>query len=344
MRFLITGGAGFIGSHLSDLLIEHDHSVHVLDNLSTGAMENIRHLKHRPGFGYTIDTAENHAVVAELIDEADIVVHLAAAVGVELVVDSPVRAIETNVHCTEVVLAHASKKKKPVLIASTSEVYGKSQDLPFREDGDMQMGATDMGRWAYACSKAIDEFLAMAYWRERGLPTIVVRLFNTVGPRQTGRYGMVVPRFVSQALAGDSLTVYGDGLQRRCFCHVSDVVQALHRLATEERTYGKVFNVGATEEIAILELAQRIIELTGSDSDVSLIPYSEAYGEGFEDMYRRVPDIAKVGQLIGWRPSRSLEHILRDVIAAQRARPLFVSGVPPAALAESAPRRAGRPA
>jgi UDP-glucose 4-epimerase len=239
---------------------------------------------------------------------------------------------------------HANKKKKPVLIASTSEVYGKSQALPFKEDGDMQMGATDMGRWAYACSKAIDEFLAMAYWRERGLPTIVVRLFNTVGPRQTGRYGMVVPRFVSQALAGDSLTVYGDGRQRRCFCHVSDVVQALHRLATEERTYGKVFNVGATEEIAILELAQRIIDLTGSDSDISLIPYSEAYGEGFEDMYRRVPDIGKVGQLIGWRPSRSLELILRDVIAAQRARPLFVSGVPPAALAESAPRRAGRPA
>ncbi len=224
MRFLITGGAGFIGSHLSDLLIEHDHAVHVLDDLSTGGIENIRHLKGHPEFEYTIGSAENHAVVAELVDEADIVVHLAAAVGVTLVVESPVRAIETNVHGTEVVLMHANKKKKPVLIASTSEVYGKSQALPFREDGDLQMGATDKGRWAYACSKAIDEFLAMAYWRERALPTTVVRLFNTVGPRQTGSYGMVVPRLVGQALAGEPLTIYGDGRQTRCFCHVADVV------------------------------------------------------------------------------------------------------------------------
>jgi UDP-glucose 4-epimerase len=318
MRFLITGGAGFIGSHLSDLLIEHDHTVHVLDDLSTGAIENIRHLKRHPRFEYTIGSVESHAVVAELVDGSDVVVHLAAAVGVTLVVDSPVRAIETNVHGTEVVLLHANKKKKPVLIASTSEVYGKSSALPFKEDGDMQMGATDMGRWAYACSKAIDEFLAMAYWRERGLPTIVVRLFNTVGPRQTGSYGMVVPRLVSQALAGEPLTVYGDGRQTRCFCHVADVVQALFKLMTEESAYGNVFNVGATSEISILDLAQRIIELTGSDSGISMIPYGEAYGEGFEDMYRRVPDIAKVGALIGWTPTRVLEDIVGDVVAHQR--------------------------
>ncbi len=314
MRFLITGGAGFIGSHLSDMLIEHGHAVHALDDLSTGGIENIRHLKPHPRFEYTIGSVENHATVAELVNEADIVVHLAAAVGVTLVVDSPVRAIETNVHGTEVVLEHAAKKKRPVLIASTSEVYGKSCDLPFREDGDMQMGATDKGRWAYACSKAIDEFLAMAYWRERGLPTVVVRLFNTVGPRQTGCYGMVIPRLVGQALAGEPLTVYGHGRQTRCFCHVADVVQALFGLMSEERAYGNVFNVGDTTEISILGLAKRIIELTGSDSEISLIPYTEAYGEGFEDMYRRVPDIAKVRALIGWSPTRTLDDIVADVI------------------------------
>jgi UDP-glucose 4-epimerase len=325
MRFLITGGAGFIGSHLSDLLIEHDHAVHVLDDLSTGAIENIRHLKCHPGFEYTIGSAEDDAVVAEMIDEADMVVHLAAAVGVTLVVDSPVRAIETNVHCTEVVLRHANKKKKPVLIASTSEVYGKSQALPFREDGDLQMGATDKGRWAYACSKAIDEFLAMAYWRERALPTTVVRLFNTVGPRQTGCYGMVVPRLVSQALAGQPLTVYGNGRQTRCFCHVADVVQALFSLATEERAYGNVFNVGATAEISILDLADLIIDVTGSRSEISLIPYDEAYGEGFEDMYRRVPDTTKVRELIDWHPTRTLEDVVQDVVACQGGTSLAVS-------------------
>ena len=328
MRFLITGGAGFIGSHLSDFLIERDHAVHVLDDLSTGAIENICHLKCRPRFEYTLASADNHAVVAELVDEADVVVHLAAAVGVTLVVDSPVRAIETNVHCTEVVLAHANKKKKPVLIASTSEVYGKSQALPFREDGDMQMGATDKGRWAYACSKAIDEFLAMAYWRERALPTTVVRLFNTVGPRQTGNYGMVVPRLVSQALAGEALTVFGDGRQTRCFCHVADVVEALLGLMSEERAYGGVFNVGATSEISMLDLAGRIIEMTGSRSGISLIPYDEAYAEGFEDMYRRVPDIAKVQALIGWRPTRSLENIVQDVIDHQCRAAALASSAP----------------
>jgi len=318
MRFLITGGAGFIGSHLSDLLIEHDHAVHVLDDLSTGSIENIRHLKRNPRFEYTIGSAEDHAVVAELVDGADVVVHLAAAVGVTLVVDSPVRAIETNVHATEVVLKHASKKKRPVLIASTSEVYGKSQALPFKEDGDMQMGATDMGRWAYACSKAIDEFLAIAYWRERALPTTVVRLFNTVGPRQTGSYGMVVPRLVGQALGGEPLTVYGDGRQTRCFCHVADVVQALFALATDERAYGNVFNVGATTEISILDLAQLIIDVTHSKSQISLIPYDEAYGEGFEDMYRRVPDTTKVRELIDWHPIHTLQDVVQDVVACQR--------------------------
>jgi UDP-glucose 4-epimerase len=318
MRFLITGGAGFIGSHLSDLLIEHDHAVHVLDDLSTGAIENIRHLKSHPSFEYTIGSAEDDAMVAELVDETDIVVHLAAAVGVTLVVDSPVRAIETNVHCTEVVLKYANKKKKPVLIASTSEVYGKSQALPFREDGDMQMGATDKGRWAYACSKAIDEFLAMAYWRERALPTTVVRLFNTVGPRQTGSYGMVVPRLVGQALAGEALTVYGDGRQTRCFCHVADVVQALFGLITEERAYGNVFNVGASTEISILDLADLIIDVTDSRSQISLIPYDEAYGEGFEDMYRRVPDTTKVRELIDWHPTRTLQDVVQNVVAYQR--------------------------
>jgi UDP-glucose 4-epimerase len=318
MRFLITGGAGFIGSHLSDALLANDHQVHVLDDLSTGSIENICHLKSHARFDYTIDSAANHRVVAELVDGADIVVHLAAAVGVKLVVESPVRAIETNVHCTEVVLAHASEKNRPVLIASTSEVYGKSQALPFKEDGDMQMGATDKGRWAYACSKAIDEFLAIAYWRERALPTTVVRLFNTVGPRQAGRYGMVVPRLVRQALADKPLTVYGDGQQRRCFCHVADVVEALLHLLGDERAYGRVFNVGATEEISIAGLAQRIIEITGSASAVSMISYAEAYGEGFEDMYRRIPDTTRVRELTGWRPTLGLDEIIRDVADDQR--------------------------
>jgi UDP-glucose 4-epimerase len=290
----------------------------VLDDLSTGAIENIRHLEHRAEFESTIGSAADDRLVAELVDESDIVVHLAAAVGVALVVSSPVRAIETNLHCTEVILGHASKKKKPVLIASTSEVYGKSQALPFREDGDLQMGATDKGRWAYACSKAVDEFLAMAYWRERALPTTVVRLFNTVGPRQTGNYGMVVPRLVSQALADEPLTVFGDGQQRRCFCHVLDIVAALAALMHEEAAYGQVFNVGDTNEVCILELADLIIRTTGSHSSIAMIPYAEAYGEGFEDMYRRIPDLTKLQRLIDWHPARTLEDIVDDVVAHQR--------------------------
>jgi UDP-glucose 4-epimerase len=318
MRFLVTGGAGFIGSHLSDALLEAGHAVHVLDDLSTGRIENISHLEEHPDFRCTIASVADRDVVASLVQEADVVVHLAAVVGVRLVVESPVRAIETNVHCTEVVLAHADSHKKPVLIASTSEVYGKSDSLPFREDGDLQLGATSKARWAYACSKAIDEFLAMAYWRERSLPVTVVRLFNTVGPRQTGSYGMVVPRLVAQALAGEPLTVYGDGTQTRCFCHVADVVRALRGLLEEPRARGEVFNVGATSEISMLKLARQIIAWTGSRSEVCLVPYEEAYGDGFEDMYRRVPDITKVGELIDWSPTRSLEDIIADVATHQQ--------------------------
>jgi UDP-glucose 4-epimerase len=321
VKVLITGGAGFIGSHLADLLLARGHTIHVLDDLSTGAIENIRHLRGHPGFGYTVDSAANSVVVADLVDEVDAVCHLAAAVGVRLIVESPVRTIETNVHCTEVVLAHANKRKKPVLIASTSEVYGKSQALPFREDGDLQMGAPDVGRWAYACSKAIDEFLAMAYWKERRLPTIVARLFNTVGPRQTGRYGMVVPRLVQQALAAQPLTVYGDGEQTRCFCHVHDVVRALADLLVDERSYGEVINVGSSEEISIAGLAQAIIEQTDSPSEVVLVPYAEAYEGGFEDMSRRVPDTTKIAGLIGWHPTLGLAEIIDDVAAYQGEGP-----------------------
>jgi nucleoside-diphosphate-sugar epimerase len=319
VRFLITGGAGFIGSHLADELLARGDDVHVLDDLSTGSIDNLRHLKGRPGFGYTIDSAANAPVVAELVDSADVVFHLAAAVGVQLIVESPVRTIETNVHCTEIVLAQASKKKKPVFIASTSEVYGKSAELPYREDGDLTLGPTIKGRWSYACSKAIDEFLAIAYWKERRLPTVIGRLFNTVGPRQTGRYGMVIPNFVAQALAGRPLSVYGDGTQRRCFCHVADVVRALADLMRREDVYGEVFNIGAESEIEIRKLAERVVELTGSSSEITLVPYDVAYEEGFEDMQRRLPDTAKIRERIGWQPTKALDEMLADVIDEHRA-------------------------
>jgi UDP-glucose 4-epimerase len=318
VRFLITGGAGFIGSHLADELLARGDRVHVLDDLSTGSIENIQHLKRNPGFQYTIDSAANAPVVAELVDEADVVYHLAAAVGVELIVNSPVRTLETNVHCTEVVLTHANKKQKPVFIASTSEVYGKSSALPFREDGDLLMGPTFKGRWAYACSKAIDEFLGLAYYKERQLPTVIGRLFNTVGPRQTGRYGMVVPSLVRQALAGQPLTVYGDGNQQRCFCHVEDVVRGLADLMRVEAAYGEVFNIGSTEELSILDLAERVRAATSSSSEITLVPYEEAYEEGFEDMQRRIPDTSKLRGLIGWSPTKDLDQILADVIESQR--------------------------
>jgi UDP-glucose 4-epimerase len=320
MRYLITGGAGFIGSHLADELLRRGHSVHVLDDLSTGAMDNIRGLKEHARFDYTIESAGSTSCVAELVDEADVVYHLAAAVGVELIVESPVRTIETNVHCTEIVLTQANKKKKPVFIASTSEVYGKSADLPYKETGDLLLGPTFTGRWAYACSKALDEYLALAYWKERQLPIVVGRLFNTVGPRQTGRYGMVVPTFARQALAGQPITIHGDGSQRRCFCHVRDVVRALIALMDEERAYGEVFNVGSTEEVSIRELAEKVREAADSESELTLVPYEEAYEEGFEDMRRRIPDLSKVQGLLEWAPTVPLTEILRDVVEHQRAQ------------------------
>ncbi len=320
MRYLITGGAGFIGSHLADELLGRGHSVHALDDLSTGSMENIRHLKNHAKFDYTIESSASTRVVAEAVDEADVVYHLAAAVGVELIVDSPVRTIETNVHCTEVVLNQAAKKRKPVLVASTSEVYGKSTALPYREDGDMVLGSSSKGRWSYACSKAIDEFLALAYWKERQLPTVVVRLFNTVGPRQTGQYGMVVPSFVRAAMAERDLRVYGNGQQSRCFCHVGDVVGALAQLMASEDHYGEVFNVGSTEEISIRGLAERVVGATGSASEIVTVPYEEAYEEGFEDMQRRVPDTSKVHAALGWQPTRDLDAILQDVVEYERTK------------------------
>jgi UDP-glucose 4-epimerase len=314
MRVLITGGAGFIGSHLSDAYLELGDEVFVLDDLSTGSMANINHVRNHPRFHYTIDSVHCASVVAELVDQCDVVVHLAAAVGVKLIVESPVRTIETNVHGTEVVLAQASKKKKKVLIASTSEVYGLSDRVPFREDDPLVLGATTKGRWSYACSKAIDEFLALAYWREKKLPTIVVRLFNTVGPRQTGQYGMVIPSFVKQALGGHPITVYGDGRQTRCFGYVGDVVSAIVQLMDHPSAVGQVFNIGSNEEVSIGDLARLVKELTFSDSPIRSIPYDEAYEQGFEDMPRRVPDITKIQELIGFRSTKDLSDILRMVI------------------------------
>jgi UDP-glucose 4-epimerase len=313
MRILITGGAGFVGSHLADTLLARGHAVSVLDDLSTGAIDNIRHLRHHPRFEYTVGSCHEQRLVAELVDEADIVFHLAAAVGVELIVESPVRTIETNIGTTEVVLAAASKKKKPVFVTSTSEVYGKSADLPFREDGDLVMGPTFKGRWSYACSKAIDEFLALAYFKERGLPTVIGRMFNTVGPRQTGRYGMVVPNFVGSAIAGRPLRVFGDGTQSRCFCHVDDVVRALADLMESGQFYGEVFNIGTDREITIAGLAEKVCELVGSGGPITYVPYDEAYEEGFEDMQRRIPDTSKIREAIGWVPQKSLEDIILDV-------------------------------
>jgi len=321
LRVLITGGAGFIGSHLADAYLQRGDDVLVIDDLSTGTIENIRHLKNNPRFHYTIDSVHNQPVTAELVDQSDVVVHLAAAVGVKLIVESPVRTIETNVRGTEVVLALANKKKKRVMIASTSEVYGLSADVPFREDGNLVMGATTKGRWSYACSKAIDEYLALAYWREKKLPTTIVRLFNTVGPRQTGRYGMVIPTFVRQALAGRPITVYGNGKQTRCFGYVGDVVGALIKLMDRLDSVGQVYNIGSNEEISIFKLAEKVKELTNSDSEIVFVPYDEAYEEGFEDMPRRVPDITKINELVGFRPEMTLEGILQSVISFHSGRP-----------------------
>jgi UDP-glucose 4-epimerase len=318
MRVLITGGAGFIGSHLAEALLAAGHHVSVIDDLSTGAFDNIAHLKGRAGFRYTIDTIMNEPVLAELVDQCDVVYHLAAAVGVRLIVEAPVRTLETNVQGTEVVLKAAAKKQRPVVIASTSEVYGKSEAVPFREDGDIALGPTVKHRWAYACSKALDEFLALAYWKEKRLPVIIVRFFNTVGPRQTGRYGMVIPNFVRQALAGEPITVFGDGTQTRCFTYVGDVVGALAEIVTREAAYGGVYNVGNTEEVSIRDLAERVKALTKSASPIVNIPYDQAYESGFEDMPRRVPDLAKIRALIGYEPRVTLDETLRLVIEHHR--------------------------
>jgi UDP-glucose 4-epimerase len=313
MNYLITGGAGFIGSHLAEALLKHGAEVAVIDDLSTGSILNIDHLKPNRRFQYVLDTVMNLAVMSEMVDRADVIVHLAAAVGVRLIVESPVRTIETNIKGTEVVLDLASKKKKKVIIASTSEVYGKASKIPFCEDDDLVMGATNKGRWSYACSKMIDEFLALAYWKEKQVPTVVARLFNTVGPRQTGRYGMVVPRFISQARKGEPITVYGDGTQRRCFTFVGDVVQALVALSEHPGAVGEVYNLGNTEEVTILELAQRAKGLTGSSSPIIFVPYEQAYSAGFEDMPRRVPSLDKIHRLIGYRPTLGLDGILKSV-------------------------------
>jgi len=319
VHYLITGGAGFIGSHLAEALLARGDVVTVLDDLSTGAIRNISHLKGQPGFNYVIASIENAPLLAELVDGADQVFHLAAAVGVRLIVESPVRTIQTNVKTTELVLAAACKKKKKVFIASTSEVYGKSTAVPFREDGDLVLGATSRGRWSYACSKAIDEFLAIAYWRERNCPTVVGRCFNTIGPRQTGHYGMVVPRFVKQALRGEPLTVYGDGRQSRCFTHVSDSVRALIALMDSDHTVGEVYNLGGQQETIIRDLAERVIELTESESEITFVPYEEVYGEEFEDMPRRVPSLEKIRAAIGFEPTVGLDEALQSVIEYERS-------------------------
>jgi UDP-glucose 4-epimerase len=311
--YLITGGAGFVGSHLADHLIQGGHRVIVIDDLSTGQIANIEHLKGNPSFEYVIDSVMNRGLLAELVDRADYVFHLAAAVGVKLIIESPVHTIETNVRGTEIVLETANKKKRPVLVTSTSEVYGKASKIPFSEEDDLVLGATSKGRWSYACSKALDEFLAIAYYHEKRLPIVIVRLFNTVGPRQTGRYGMVLPGFVRQALAGRPITVYGDGSQSRCFGYVGDVIKALPLLLADERAHGQVFNVGSQEEVSILELARRIKARLASPSEIVFVPYDEAYEKGFEDMMRRVPDISKVQAQVGFEAKTRLDEIIDRV-------------------------------
>lgn len=320
MRVFITGGAGFIGSHLAERHLERGDDVYIIDDLSTGGMENILHIKDHPRFAYYLESIGNTRLTAELVDLCDITYHLAAAVGVRLIVESPVKTIETNIRGTEIVLGLAAKKRKRVLITSTSEVYGKRDRAPFHEDDDLVLGPTSKGRWSYACSKAIDEFLAIAYWKEKRVPTVIARLFNTVGPRQTGRYGMVIPNFVQQAIANEPITIFGDGRQTRCFTHVADAVGAIMRLAEHPLAVGEVYNIGSDQEVTIIELAEKIKELAGSTSEMVFVPYSEAYEEGFEDMMRRVPDLAKIRNLIGYEPRYSLDQILTSVIDHHRAR------------------------
>lgn len=318
MRVLITGGAGFIGSHLAEKLLEDGHDVLVLDDLSTGSLENIAHLRSHPRFDYQIETIHNESILTKHIDSCQVVFHLAAAVGVRLIVDAPVHTIETNVQGTEVVLRCAARKSRLVLLASTSEVYGKSTTLPFSEDADLVIGTTKKSRWAYACSKALDEFLALAYWKEKKLPVVIARLFNTVGPRQTGRYGMVIPTLVCQALDGKPITVFGDGTQTRSFAYVGDVVRALVGLMNEPHAVGEVFNVGNDREISIRDLAKAVKRITQSPSEIVTVPYEQAYEAGFEDMPRRVPDLQKVKTLLDWSPNVDLEEILQRIVSNMR--------------------------
>ncbi|MCB9554668.1 MAG: GDP-mannose 4,6-dehydratase [Deltaproteobacteria bacterium] len=320
MHVLITGGAGFIGSHLAEAYLQRGDWVTVIDDLSTGSIRNINHLKSNERFAYVIDDVCHARVTAELVDMADVVFHLAAAVGVKLIVERPVHTITTNLEGTEVVLEQASKKSKKVIIASTSEVYGKSESFPFNEEQDLVIGATRRARWAYACSKAMDEFMALAYHRERNLPATVVRLFNTVGPRQTGRYGMVIPTFVDQALRNKPITVYGDGKQRRCFGHVFDTVKCLVALAEHPGAIGKVVNIGSQHEISILDLAKLVIKITDSRSEIKFVPYEEAYAEGFEDMMRRIPDTSRLKELVGFAPEISTAEIIQSVVDDRRHR------------------------
>jgi UDP-glucose 4-epimerase len=319
-RALITGGAGFIGCHLSEALLERGWTVGVVDDLSTGSIENISHLKGHPHFSYVLDSVMNRPLMLEQVDRADVIFHLAAAVGVRLIVEKPVYTIETNIKATELLLELAARKHKPLLLASTSEVYGKLDKPKFSEDDDLILGPTSRARWCYAASKIIDEFLARAYYKEKGLPTVIVRLFNTIGPRQTGQYGMVVPRFVRLALAGEPIPVYGDGTQRRSFTWVGDVIGAMLALIEHPKAYGEVFNIGHTKEISIYDLAALVKTMTGSPSEIVLVPYEEAYEAGFEDMRRRVPDISKIHGLIGYRPVLDLPEMLERVIAHERER------------------------
>lgn len=313
MKALITGGAGFIGSHLAEHLLSSGHAVAIIDDLSSGRLDNIQHLTEEPRFHFTLDTITNEAVMDHLASECDVIYHLAAVVGVGMVLHSPLRTIETNVMGTATVLRVADRHRRKVVLASTSEIYGKSDKVPFAEDDDRVLGPTTRSRWSYSASKAVDEFLTLAYWKERALPTVIVRLFNTIGPRQTGRYGMVVPRFVAQALAGQPLTVYGDGTQTRCFTDVRDVVRGMVELAGCKQAEGQVFNLGSSREIAIADLARLVISLTGSQSEIVYIPYDQAYGAGFEDTKRRVPDTSKVKALIGWEATIPLEDSIRAI-------------------------------
>ncbi len=321
MRYLVTGGAGFIGSHLCEALLAEGHEVCAFDDLSTGAADNVAPLRPNPRFRLAVDSIFNAPHVAELIDQADVVFHLAASVGVFQIVESPVRTIETNIRGTEIVLSNAAKKKKLTVVASTSEVYGKSTKVPFSEEDDCVIGPSSKGRWSYAASKLVDEFLALSYFKEKKLPTIVVRFFNTVGPRQTGRYGMVIPRFVRQALDGGPLTVFGDGNQSRCFGWVGDVVGALVRLSREPRAHGQVFNIGNDREITIQKLAQLIRDRINPAIKIEQIPYEKAYEAGFEDMLRRVPDLRKIKATIGYQPTLGVEQIVDKVIEYERLRP-----------------------